>query len=263
MRQSLLDPEIFRHPEGLGLPARACIAAMIRWNSSADRALRSRSALCSTKMSYTRGIFLQKVFDFSEAERPLAHRLEELQVFYVFKAFKDFLILFDIQDHRRWLPIPQNDLSDFSLRFHAVISIVPLGVARGKCCESLMVPGKIEVSSSSLVKRAISSSTGMRATPKNAIDWSLKQRNVKVNVVMEFDNIETIKQAIAIDAGVSILPRPTVSKEVGIGSLAAVPLAIPDLVRPVGIIYRKQKRLSPTITRFIDSLRKAEQGVSD
>ena len=98
---------------------------------------------------------------------------------------------------------------------------------------------------------------------RKAIDRSLKQRNVKVNVVMEFDNIETIKQAIAIDAGVSILPRPTVSKEVGIGSLAAVPLAIPDLVRPVGIIYRKRKRLSPTITRFIESLRKAEQGVSD
>jgi DNA-binding transcriptional LysR family regulator len=98
---------------------------------------------------------------------------------------------------------------------------------------------------------------------RKAIDRSLKQRNVKVNVVMEFDNIETIKQAIAIDAGVSILPRPTVSKEVGIGSLAAVPLAIPDLVRPVGIIHRKQKRLSPTITRFIESLRKAEKAASE
>jgi DNA-binding transcriptional LysR family regulator len=79
-------------------------------------------------------------------------------------------------------------------------------------------------------------------------------------VVMEFDNIETIKQAIAIDAGVSILPRPTVLNEMGIGSLAAVPLGIPDLVRPVGIIYRKQKRLSPTVTRFIESLRKAGDG---
>ncbi len=98
---------------------------------------------------------------------------------------------------------------------------------------------------------------------RKAIDRSLKQRNAKVNVVMEFDNIETIKQAIAIDAGVSILPRPTVLKEVGIGSLAAVPLAIPDLVRPVGIIYRKQKRLSPTITRFIESLRKAGDGAVD
>ena len=92
---------------------------------------------------------------------------------------------------------------------------------------------------------------------RKAIDRSLKQHNVRVNVVMEFDNIETIKQAIAIDAGASILPRPTVLNEMGMGSLAAVPLGIPDLVRPVGIIYRKQKRLSPTVTRFIESLRKA------
>jgi DNA-binding transcriptional LysR family regulator len=95
---------------------------------------------------------------------------------------------------------------------------------------------------------------------RKAIDRSLKQHNVRVNVVMEFDNIETIKQAIAIDAGVSILPRPAVLNEMGIGSLAAVPLGIPDLVRPVGIIYRKQKRLSPTVTRFIESLRKVGDG---
>ena len=92
---------------------------------------------------------------------------------------------------------------------------------------------------------------------RKAIDRALKQRTVRVNVVMEFDNIETIKEAIAIGAGVSILPRPTVQKETEIGSLAAVPLGIPDLVRPVGIIYRRQKHLSPTVTRFIESLRKA------
>ena len=98
---------------------------------------------------------------------------------------------------------------------------------------------------------------------RKAIERRLKQRNVKVNVVMEFDNIETIKQAIAIDAGVSILPRHTVLKEIEIGSLAAVPLGIPDLVRPVGIIHRKQKQLSPTVARFIDSLRNAEDNVAD
>ncbi len=92
---------------------------------------------------------------------------------------------------------------------------------------------------------------------RRAIDRSLKQANVRLNVVMEFDNIETIKQAIAIDAGVSILPQPTVVKETEIGSLAAVPLGIPGLVRPVGIIYRKRKQLSPTVVRFIESLRKA------
>lgn len=92
---------------------------------------------------------------------------------------------------------------------------------------------------------------------RKAIDRALKQQNVKVNVVMEFDNIETIKQAIAIEAGVSILPRPTVLKEVQIRTLAASPLDIPDLVRPVGIIYRRQKQLTPIVSRFIESLLKA------
>ena len=95
---------------------------------------------------------------------------------------------------------------------------------------------------------------------RKAIDRALKQRNIRVNVVMEFDNIETIKEAIAIGAGVSILPRPTVQKETEIGSLAAIPLGIPDLVRPVGIIHRRQKHLSPTVTRFIESLRKTGEG---
>jgi DNA-binding transcriptional LysR family regulator len=91
---------------------------------------------------------------------------------------------------------------------------------------------------------------------RKAIDRALKQRNVKVNVVMEFDNIETIKQAISIAAGVSILPKPTVLKEIGIRTLAALPLDVPDLVRPVGIIYRRRKQLSPIVARFVESLQK-------
>ena len=50
---------------------------------------------------------------------------------------------------------------------------------------------------------------------------------MRVNIVMEFDNIETIKQAIIIDAGVSILPRHTVQKEAGVRTLAAVRSACP------------------------------------
>jgi DNA-binding transcriptional LysR family regulator len=94
-------------------------------------------------------------------------------------------------------------------------------------------------------------------TIRKAIDRALRQYNVKLNIVMEFDNIETIKQAITIAAGVSILPRHTVEKEAGIRTLAMVPLAIPDLVRPVGIIHRRQKPLAPTVTRFIQLLKDA------
>src|SRR5215510_972557 len=57
-------------------------------------------------------------------------------------------------------------------------------------------------------------------TIRKAIDRALRQRNVKLNITMAFDNIETIKQAIMIGAGVSLLPRHTVDKEVGIRTLA-------------------------------------------
>jgi len=96
-------------------------------------------------------------------------------------------------------------------------------------------------------------------TIRKAIDRALRQANVKVNVVMEFDNIETIKQAIIIAAGVSILPRHTVLKEAGIRTLAAVPLALPDLVRPVGIIHRRGKPLTPTTVRFVEMLQASSE----
>jgi DNA-binding transcriptional LysR family regulator len=98
-------------------------------------------------------------------------------------------------------------------------------------------------------------------TIRKAIDRALRQHNVRLNVVMEFDNIETIKQAIKISAGVSILPRHTVQNETGIGTLATVPLSIPGLVRPVGIIHRRHKPLTPTVDRFIQLLREASDEV--
>jgi DNA-binding transcriptional LysR family regulator len=100
-------------------------------------------------------------------------------------------------------------------------------------------------------------------TIRRAIDRALRQHNVRVNVVMEFDNIETIKQAIIIAAGVSILPRHTVEKEVGIRMLAAVNLGIRDLVRPVGIIHRRQKPLTPTAARFVELLTAASREGSE
>src|SRR5262245_38262758 len=94
-------------------------------------------------------------------------------------------------------------------------------------------------------------------TIRRAIDRALRQANVRVTIAMEFDNIETIKQAITIAAGVSILPRNTVEKEVGIRTLATAAVDMADLVRPVGIIHRRQKPLTPTAVRFVELLTEA------
>jgi len=95
---------------------------------------------------------------------------------------------------------------------------------------------------------------------RKAIDRILRQHDVRVSVVMEFDNIETIKQAIAVGAGVSILPQPTVAKEAANRTLAAVPLTIPNLVRPLGIIHRRGKPFTPALTRFVELLRESDEG---
>ena len=81
-------------------------------------------------------------------------------------------------------------------------------------------------------------------TIRREIDRVLHLHRVEVQVVMEFDNIETIKRAIEIDAGVSLLPEPTVLREVAAGTLVAVPLDTDELVRPLGIIHRRGKELS-------------------
>lgn len=92
---------------------------------------------------------------------------------------------------------------------------------------------------------------------RKAVDRCLRQYHTRPTVVMEFDNIETIKQAISVGAGVSILPQPTVLKEVGNRTLAAIPLAMKELVRPLDIIHRRGKVLAPTIARFLELLREA------
>ncbi len=92
-------------------------------------------------------------------------------------------------------------------------------------------------------------------TIRREVDRALHQHRAEVRVVMEFDNIETIKRAIEIDAGVGLLPLPTIRSETQTGTLHAVPISGYPLVRPIGIIHRRGKDLSQSAVRFIDLLR--------
>jgi len=93
---------------------------------------------------------------------------------------------------------------------------------------------------------------------RQEIDRLLDAHDVSPEIVMEFDNIETIKRALEIDAGFAILPEPTVLREVAAGTLARVRIAEPDahrMVRPLGIIRSRNRPLAPTALRFLDLLR--------
>ncbi|MCW5550989.1 MAG: LysR family transcriptional regulator [Verrucomicrobiae bacterium] len=92
---------------------------------------------------------------------------------------------------------------------------------------------------------------------RRALDRILKDHSVEVNNVMEFDNIETVKRAVEIDAGISIVPLATVLQEVSKQTLAAVNIDDADFFRPLAVIYKKNKVLSPAMRQFISILKES------
>ena len=86
------------------------------------------------------------------------------------------------------------------------------------------------------------------------VDRYLRSHGVEVNVVMHFDNLQTIKEALVLGSGVSIIPERIIHAELADGRLAAVPLEAPKLFRPLGIIHRRKKRLHRAAQLFLDLL---------
>ena len=96
---------------------------------------------------------------------------------------------------------------------------------------------------------------------RRQIDRRLKAARVKVNVTMTFDNNETLKRAVEIGAGVSILPRTVVEREVAGGTLAFARLRDPNRwSRPLGILRPRGKVLAPAESMFLAMLRKRPAG---
>jgi len=88
------------------------------------------------------------------------------------------------------------------------------------------------------------------------IDRFLKQSRVSVNIVMEFDNIDTVKRAIEVDLGLSILPEGNVEREVASGHLCSVPFSdSTKWVRKIAIIRRRGKTRSQAERMFLRMLR--------
>lgn len=90
---------------------------------------------------------------------------------------------------------------------------------------------------------------------RRAIDKKLKDQKIEVKHVMEFDNIETVKRAVEIDAGISIVPHNTIVQEVAKKTLVEIPLEDRGLERPLAAIHKKKKVLSPAIKQFISTLK--------
>ena len=83
----------------------------------------------------------------------------------------------------------------------------------------------------------------------------LKDSGVEPNVAVRFDNIESAKRAVEAGSGVAILPLATLEHELQLGTLVTVSLVNSKFTRPLGIIYRRGRKLYPNTEAFIEVLK--------
>jgi len=90
------------------------------------------------------------------------------------------------------------------------------------------------------------------------IDRLFRQHSTTVEMAMEFDNIETIKRAVEVEAGISIVPLISVQSETKLGTLVAIPFADESLMRNLGILVRKGREHTQAMDKFVELLQSDE-----
>ncbi len=94
---------------------------------------------------------------------------------------------------------------------------------------------------------------------REATDQILSNSGIKVSVVMEFDNVETVKRALEINAGLAILPASTVLNEVERNQLVSFKLEGGIHNRPLAIVHKQNRMLTPALRSFIELLKEGPQ----
>jgi DNA-binding transcriptional LysR family regulator len=93
---------------------------------------------------------------------------------------------------------------------------------------------------------------------RKEVDRFLKLHNTFVDVTLEFDNIEAIKRAIEAGSGISILPSPTLEREVKEGTLAEVAIRPKGFKRPLGIVHLRGKLFNSNMKQFLKLFKENE-----
>jgi DNA-binding transcriptional LysR family regulator len=89
---------------------------------------------------------------------------------------------------------------------------------------------------------------------RKAVDQIFRDNKLEIEPVMEFDNIETVKRAVEVDHGIAIVPQATVLQEAAQGTLVVLPFKGAGYTRPLAILHRKGRVLTPAMKKFIDIL---------
>src|SRR5205807_2353055 len=83
------------------------------------------------------------------------------------------------------------------------------------------------------------------------IEQAFLERGHRLRVTMQLPGTEAVKKAVEANLAVAMVSRYSITREVTLGVLARVPIDGLVLERPIHILHRKGKHLSPLARRFL------------
>ncbi|MCA1055477.1 LysR family transcriptional regulator [Rossellomorea aquimaris] len=86
------------------------------------------------------------------------------------------------------------------------------------------------------------------------LEQLLLEGNVQARSVISFSSLEAIKQCVADDLGIAILPEIAVKKEIESGKVIQIPFDHEGISIYTQIVYQKKKWLTPPLNQLISSL---------
>ena len=94
---------------------------------------------------------------------------------------------------------------------------------------------------------------------QNQIERYLREHKVSVEVVLHFDNLQMIKEAVAHRAGISIMPRRVMLDDIKAGRVKALRLEPAELFRPLKIIHRRRRVFSAVTNGLLLLLKEGDR----
>jgi DNA-binding transcriptional LysR family regulator len=83
------------------------------------------------------------------------------------------------------------------------------------------------------------------------IEQAFLERGHKLRVTMQLPGTEAVKKAVEANLAVAMVSRYSIPRELALDALARVPIEGLVLERPIHILHRKGKHLSPLARRFL------------
>jgi DNA-binding transcriptional LysR family regulator len=139
-------------------------------------------------------------------------------------------------------PVPHKKLVAREILEDSYLVIVPAG--HPFALKSFIEPG--DLAGHSLIVHEKGSA------PRQGIEEYLRRHNVSVTIPLELSNNEAVKTAVEEGLGVAVITRRVVSKEIGMGSLKAIPLSDPAMTRKFYLIHHKDKYISRPLQSLLD-----------